>query len=661
MAPYRALVVALVLLLSGCRGCGAKAGVVAELVERQGATTRELAASPGTWSDVAPGATFALGDAVRTDATSTAKVELATGGGLQLRENTTVRFLNPGTAGRRVGVETGEAEIESGLSGLSIQTTLGLAQLEPGSLVHVTTPAKRAGARDAAEKEARFDVLVGRAQLDSEGDAGIRTVEAGQRFFVKTGIATLEPIEKPAAPVEAGQAPTPQQDAASPAEGAAPVVEGVQADVRGDGVRTAAHAGGGLTALPPGSRQLETGSRLVVPDGATVDLTRGDEHVTVSGRADVSIGKPGASLLKVQSGRVSVGSQTVGLRIDVPGGTIVLAAPGAGKVAGEIEVLAHVTVVASNNAQFRLEGKAGTTLVAPGQSGKLDTSGVATTEELAPSAADVTIPAGESPVIHSPRGVAHVRVRFDACPEDAIVEVSSGPSTRRMFARGQGISAAVLPLGLGAHKYAVRCVGSAESGPHPGGTIQVLRDSGAAPLPRMAPVNTIDADGRRYSVLYQNLLPQLSFRWRADPAAGALVMHLERPSGLVQKFPATAGTVTLPAGGVREGLYKFWFETEGTHSRSAETTVQISFDNAAPAAEIHQPVDGQASGATIHVSGVATEGSAVSAGGAALPMDSQFRFEGDVPGPQAGDRSIAVRIAHPAHGVHYYLRMLGTP
>jgi hypothetical protein len=129
----------------------------------------------------------------------------------------------------------------------------------------------------------------------------------------------------------------------------------------------------------------------------------------------------------------------------------------------------------------------------------------------------------------------------------------------------------------------------------------------------------------------------------------------------VQKFPATAGIVTLPSGAVREGSYKFWFDTDGTQNRSPETTVQIAFDNAAPAAEIQQPAEGQPSAATVHVAGVAAEGSTVTVGGTAVPMDPQSRFDGDVPGPAAGDRSIAIRIAHPAHGIHYYLRMFRAP
>jgi hypothetical protein len=58
------------------------------------------------------------------------------------------------------------------------------------------------------------------------------------------------------------------------------------------------------------------------------------------------------------------------------------------------------------------------------------------------------------------------------------------------------------------------------------------------------------------------------------------------------------------------------------------------------------------------VSGVAVEGVRVSVGATAIPLDAQYRFRGEVP-VAPGDRSIAIRIAHPTRGVDYYLRKIG--
>jgi hypothetical protein len=209
----------------------------------------------------------------------------------------------------------------------------------------------------------------------------------------------------------------------------------------------------------------------------------------------------------------------------------------------------------------------------------------------------------------------------------------------------------------------VRCVDGGVSGEaKQTGTIQILRDGGAAPLPRSAPHDFIDADGRKYSVLYQNVLPQITVRWPHAPDQ-ASSLHLERGAGKVETVRAPSGMAALPAGAVEEGSYKLWFEADADPAtRSPDTTLKIAFDNAAPAAEVLEPVEGQAATGTVHVAGIALEGAQVSVNGVAVQLDPEFRFRGDVPAPTGGgegDRSIAIRIAHPLRGVHYYLRTLG--
>ena len=162
---------------------------------------------------------------------------------------------------------------------------------------------------------------------------------------------------------------------------------------------------------------------------------------------------------------------------------------------------------------------------------------------------------------------------------------------------------------------------------------------------------------------FQNLLPQITARWPGAPAGQAAVLHLETSKGQAATFPAPDGTAAVPSGAVAEGSYRFWFEAAADAStRSPDTTLRIAFDNAAPAAEVRLPVEGEApAGGVVHVAGIAVEGASVSVGGVPVPLDPSFRFDGDVPAPggDTPDRSIAVRIAHPSHGVHYYLRTLG--
>ena len=149
----------LALLAGGCHGCGRSGAVVAHLVELRGSAARTSISEPG-WKDATPGASFVIGDALRTVSASNAKIDLEAGGTLRLSENTLVRFLSQGaaTGSRQIGVETGEAEVESGPSGLGIKTSLGPAQLDPGSRIRIT----------ATSTEARFEVLLGRAEIDRE-------------------------------------------------------------------------------------------------------------------------------------------------------------------------------------------------------------------------------------------------------------------------------------------------------------------------------------------------------------------------------------------------------------------------------------------------------------------------------------------------------------
>jgi len=638
---------ALAILASGCRACTPAEGVVARLADFQGTAMRAGPGDGAVWSPASKGATFVFGDAVRTESGSTAKVDLTAGGALKLNEKTVVRFLAKGvTVGaRRVHVETGEAEVESGGSGLDIDTAIGLAQIEPGARVRIT----------ATASDARFQVLVGRAEIDADGGVAAR-LEAGERFTVSTGAALLDPTVP--AERDAGIAGGATLDAAADAGAPAAIVT---ADVRGAGVRVAASTLAPLVALAPGTARLAEGARLVVPDGASVEVSRGDDRAVVAGQADIVVGHDGGALLEAKTGRVMIVSPTAGTRVDVPGGSIVLAVGNGGGAQAQVSLDRGTARVVSNTGQLELRGRAGVAVLSPGQSGSLDAAGVAVADIKAPSAADVTVPGGESPVVHSPRGAAAVRIRFDgACSGDALVDVGAGRATRTMFVGG-ALSAVVVPLGVGSYRYRVRCVDAGVPGEaRQTGTIQILRDGGAAPLPRSAPHDFIDADGRKYSVLYQNVLPQITVRWPHAPDQPSS-LHLERAAGKVETVHAPSGTAVLPAGAVEEGSYRLWFEADADAAkRSPDTTLKIAFDNAAPAAEVLQPVDGQAPGDTVHVAGIAVEGAQVSVNGVAVQLDPEFRFRGDVPAPTTGgDRSIAIRIAHPLRGVHYYLRTLG--
>src|SRR5207244_445894 len=146
----------------------------------------------------------------------------------------------------------------------------------------------------------------------------------------------------------------------------------------------------------------------------------------------------------------------------------------------------------------------------------------------------LTIPAGESAILHGPQPPLLVRVRFTGrCAAGGAVE--AGPVGRAMGARsrGAGATSAVLSLGRGRHQYRVMCAGAEKAS----GLLVVRQDAGTTRVPRTAPVNTIDADGQKYTVLYQNRLPSLRLTWPGAAKAGTFTVHVER-GGNVRTWPA---------------------------------------------------------------------------------------------------------------------------
>jgi hypothetical protein len=650
----RALLVLLTLVLGflpACRHCGPPDETVARLVELHGPVSKELAKQPQSWHAAPAGISFAVGDAVRTETGASARVDLVAGGHVQLTERTTVRFLADGVLTRHLSVETGEAEVEPGDSAIRVETLIGMAQIEPGSRVRL--------ARDG--QRLTFDVLIGGAQFDSSADGGAtKEVKAGHRFQVSIGGAGVETDlgvpgsapEKALADADAPPHDAARADAPSDA-GAEPVV----AVVQGPGVRASASRAAALAGLAEGTTELAVGSHLVVPDGATVTVSRGAERLTVVGGSDIDIGAADGPLLRVSSGRVVVKSQKPGTRVRVPGGTIELVAAGTGDVQADVRVERKTARVVSNRGELLLHGDVRVASVGPGESGTIDARGDATTDALTAKAADASLAAGESATIHSPTGVAAVHIRRDDCSGDSLVQITSGTTVRRTFARADDEATGIVRLPAGRHDYSVSCVDSADGAPEEHGSVRILTDSGVAHFERNAATNVVDADGRHYHVLYQSLLPQMTFHWAGAPRTGTVTFHASAATGAVKRSQAVSGNAALPAGSMGEGTYRFWFDVDGhPDQRSPETTLVIGFDNAAPAAEIQTPRVGQPLSPTVHVSGVAPEGSQVSVSGVAIPVDAQGRFGGDVPGPPPDHRVIAVRISHPVRGIHYFVR-----
>jgi hypothetical protein len=265
----------------------------------------------------------------------------------------------------------------------------------------------------------------------------------------------------------------------------------------------------------------------------------------------------------------------------------------------------------------------------------------------------VTIVAGESAVVHDGRSPIVVRLRFDhLCAGDGAIEIGAGPRAQRLI----GTGAVLAQLRVGVHKYRLDCDGA----PRASGVLSLKRDTGNVPLPRRPPADTIEADGRRYTVLFQTRLPALTLAWPQAPAGAAdLTLHVDSAAA-ARAFEVTAPRHQLASGALAEGTYTWWYTVNAgkqVGKQSLKTTVTIRFDNTAPTAQFFHGARAEtdAPPGTISIDGVTIQGATVTAGGKPLPVDNRGRFRAAV-APQNGDGTVAVRLESPRSGVHYYVR-----
>ncbi len=263
-----------------------------------------------------------------------------------------------------------------------------------------------------------------------------------------------------------------------------------------------------------------------------------------------------------------------------------------------------------------------------------------------PDIADLLAAGGDSLIVHDPHPPTVIGFNTTRCSGVVVLEV--GAKKRETI----GTARVTAAFPAGAQHYRLRC--DADAAPLAQGTVTVVPDSGSRRLASAAPANRIDADGRRYTILYQSLLPKISVRWPNPPGAGPFQLFVSSQGKAQKQFSAGSANYALPAGVLTEGSHELWFGSGSELSR--KTTVLVQFDNAAPTASISSPAEkGFAPGSTVSVAGTALPGWTVSVAGHELDQDAQQRFSGEVTAP--GDVSaLAIRFAHPQRGVHYYLR-----
>ena len=537
---------ALAALALGCGGCG-RDKHVAEMTKHRGEVGRDTASSLREWRPAFDGAKLATGDGLKTGPSAEARVHLVSGGTIVVSGDTTIRFVTaaPGAAGAtaaRLSVEAGEASIEADDQALAIETTIGLARIEAGGKLRL----------QAADGGAtRVEVTVGAARIDTE-EGGV-SLSMGKPIEVAVGGAILERDEADAGPDAREKPALESRDAEAP---------GVTLEAHGTGVRVKANGTPSWRGLAEGQAQASDGDALEIPSGASVDIRSGARHATLAPGRYVVGGEAGA-LVKASAGRVEVEATTEDVTVGVPGGVIIAKTGPEVRSRVDAVVAAKETKVTVRQGQAEVHGGGAPETLRAGESATVKPRGGAVVVGRGPERPDFTVRAGESLLVRDPRPPTAVGFDFSSvCPAAAVVSQSNGPAVR-------GEHKAALSFGPGRHDYAVHCIGpdGVEEKPAATGAVTVATDSARAAIPRLPPSTVVDADGRRYTVLYQNLLPGRRRAVARRSSASSYVLHVD-----AQRIKGPAKQ-SLRSGTVGEGTHVVWFETEDGKKRSAETTL----------------------------------------------------------------------------------------
>jgi hypothetical protein len=610
---------ALCVALHGCARCDPPEGkAIATLTDLVGGgITRDFAARLQQWQKAEEGAALALGDGAQTDAHSTAELRFANGSGLALKPGTIVRLL-PDEADRQTSfdIQAGEAILRVGSRGIKLRTHVGLAEIEPESELLL----RREG------DTLSYAVALGRVAFKDHERREV--LNAGDSMSVGIGMAVLQLQRKQ------GQG---EDDSGQI------VVEVIRGEARtGEG-----------KLLAQGSHTVAPNTRLRLPEGTELFVKRGQERVRLKGAGEFTVGVADA-IAESERGAMQVEALDVDVEVRVPGG-VIIARGGQGGSSADVNVGAGggSLRVLKGNVRAQLPGRDagdGEELSA-GQEASWQLDGARDAAVApGPSYQNMSAASGESFVVHAPSVPVAISFGFASKCAEGQLELVNG----HQLQRGKGSARLLFPAGTRA--YTLRCVqGNGLGKVVARGTVQVLVDPGTRNLPPRAPTSTIDADGRTYSIYYQNQPPEVIARWPNAPAQASYQLELDG-----KKMELGQPEHLFKSGALRDGSHTLAFLAEGRRSRT--TTVEVHFDNVAPKAALSSPDDRAfAAGDAITVEGVALPTWKVSLEGGTIEMSGGDRFSGQIQ-TSAEHPDVAVRLSHPRLGTHYYLRRAsGSP
>lgn len=257
---------------------------------------------------------------------------------------------------------------------------------------------------------------------------------------------------------------------------------------------------------------------------------------------------------------------------------------------------------------------------------------------------DLTVDAGATFVVHDPKPPTGIGFRIQG--------VCKGPARLTSGSLKTEAGGTVgLPFARGRHEYEVRCIDTPDRVAAKG-KVNILRDSGMRHLPAFTPSASVATDGRKYTVLYQQRLPEVTVTWPSAPQASGYTLTTGS-----RTINTASHTYTFRPGALPPGTHQLTFAAATDPPRqSRTTTVHVVYDTQAPAARVSDPPSGYSAGSSVTVAGQALPGWTVSVNGKQLEMDGQRRFSGQI----SAGKSLPIAFSHPTHGMHYYLRRSGS-
>jgi hypothetical protein len=617
--------------------CSKKPSAIAELTKADGPAYREQGSA--AWGPSQIGTRYFLGDAART-ADGSATLEIGGKGGAQIvmQGHTVLRF-GGGPGEGKTAIEAGAIDL-AGTGSYALD--VGDVTLSQNGKVRITSKGNGRSSVELTIGEARvaangqtFELVIGKS-VD---------VEPAARAAIDAGIGDAR-VAPPRIAAAAGPAPD-----APAAAGEATTEAMTEATIEVTGTRAEVLAPGGTAwkSLAPGAGTLARGGTVRVGAGTTARLVAGGTTLELGGGARVRRGDDLAFLVELGEVRaVATAPATVAL----PGGAVLLdGSPGTAAEA-RIATSSRDTTIAMLRGGAKLTGGDGASLeMNRGETALVTRTGQVRPIEAIPSHFDFRVVAGESFTIHDPKPPTAVQLQFDGkCPDGGIIEVDRD-ARFRTAKLSSGRDFANVVIGGGVWAYRLRCTtNGAEGSAVASGRIAALRDDGRRPLPKNQGVDDIDADGRNYRISYQSTIPNLLVHVAHPGAMHRL--HLAA-AGKERTFDSSTSSILVPGTQLREGTYTYWVERDGV-KQGKVSTLTIDFDQTAPQVYIEAPIDGRPWTGDIDVRGAVLPGWSAAVGAISIPVDQQRRFAATVEIPDGS--ALAIRLSHPQHGVHYYLR-----